>query len=115
MPANQIFWPIIAKNPGGGWIGFQVLHLIVQQQRLRGGPRKVVSIAEITGIESGEIQYQEIFVFKQIGVSEEGKAIGYHTATGTRPMRLDHLKASGEEVADEIFEPNPEPAHDKLY
>src|SRR6266700_3334982 len=91
------------------------VHLIVQQQRLRGGPRKVVSIAEITGIETGEIQYQEIFVFKQIGVSEEGKAIGYHTATGIRPMRLDHLKASGEEVADEIFQPNPEPPHDKLY
>src|SRR6185437_1622161 len=46
------------------------VHVIVQQQRLRGGPRKVVSIAEITGIEGGEIQYQEIFVFKQIGVSE---------------------------------------------
>jgi pilus assembly protein CpaF len=91
------------------------VHVIVQQQRLRGGPRKVVSIAEITGIQNGEIQYQEIFVFKQIGVSEEGKAIGYHTATGIRPMRLDHLKASGEEVADEIFEPNPEPPHDKLY
>ena len=91
------------------------VHLIVQQQRLRGGPRKVVSVAEITGIEGGEIQYQEIFTFKQIGVNQDGKAIGYHTATGIRPMRLDHLKASGVEVPDEIFEPNPEPAHDKLY
>ncbi|HEX6349907.1 MAG TPA: CpaF family protein [Candidatus Dormibacteraeota bacterium] len=91
------------------------VHIIVQQQRLRGGPRKVVSIAEITGIENGEIHYQEIFVFKQVGVSEEGKAIGYHTATGIRPMRLDHLKASGEEVPDEIFNPTPEPPHDKMY
>jgi pilus assembly protein CpaF len=91
------------------------VHIIVQQQRLRGGPRKVVSIAEIIGIEGGEIQYQEIFVFKQVGVSEEGKAIGYHTATGIRPMRLDHLKASGEEVADEIFNPTAQPALDKMY
>ena len=91
------------------------VHIILQQQRLRGGPRKVVSIAEITGIETGDIKYQEIFVFKQIGVNEAGKAIGYHTATGIRPMRLDHLKASGEEVPDEIFNPTPEPPHEKMY
>ncbi|MBV9591712.1 MAG: CpaF family protein, partial [Hyphomicrobiales bacterium] len=77
------------------------VHLIVQQQRLRGGPRKIVSIAEITGIETGEIKYQELFVYKQLGVNEKGKAIGYHTATGILPMRLDHLKASGEEVPDD--------------
>jgi pilus assembly protein CpaF len=91
------------------------VHMIVQQQRLRGGPRKIVSIAEITGIEGGEIKYEEIFVFKQVGVNDKGKAIGYHTATGIRPMRLDHLKASGEEVPDSIFEPTPQPPDDKLY
>ena len=91
------------------------VHLIVQQQRLRGGPRKIVSIAEITGIEQGDIQYQEIFVFKQIGVNEQGKAVGYHTATGIKPMRLDHLKASGEDVPESIFEPIREPHADKLY
>jgi pilus assembly protein CpaF len=91
------------------------IHLIVQQQRLRGGPRKIVSIAEITGIEQGEIHYQEIFTFKQVGVNEQGKAVGYHTATGIKPMRLDHLKASGEEVPESIFAPAGEPSHDKLY
>jgi pilus assembly protein CpaF len=91
------------------------VHMIVQQQRLRGGPRKIVSVAEITGIEGGEINYQEIFVFKQVGVSVQGKAIGYHTATGILPMRLDHLKASGEEVPEDIFKPTPEPPHGQLY
>src|SRR5206468_1862158 len=91
------------------------VHLIVQQQRLRGGPRKIVSIAEVIGIEGGEVQYQEIFKFVQTGVSEKGKAIGYHTATGIRPMRLDHMKASGEEVPDHIFEPSAQPPDDKLY
>jgi pilus assembly protein CpaF len=91
------------------------VHIIVQQQRLRGGPRKIVSIAEVTGIESGEINYQEIFVYKQVGISDEGKAIGYHTATGIKPMRLEHMKAGGEELDEEMFEPNSEPAADKLY
>jgi pilus assembly protein CpaF len=90
------------------------VHIIVQQQRLRGGPRKIVSVAEITGIEDGEIQYQEIFVFKQIGI-KDGKAVGYHTATGIKPMRLDHLKAGGEELSDELFVPTPEPKFEELY
>jgi pilus assembly protein CpaF len=90
------------------------VHIIIQQQRLRGGPRKVVSIAEITGIESGDIQYQEIFVYKQIGL-KDGKAVGYHTATGIKPMRLDHIKAGGEDLPDELFVPIPEPPYEELY
>ncbi len=90
------------------------VHIIIQQQRLRGGPRKVVSIAEITGIENGDIQFQEIFVYKQIGL-KDGKAVGYHTATGIKPMRLDHIKAGGEELADELFVPIPEPPYEELY
>jgi len=90
------------------------VHVIIQQQRLRGGPRKVVSIAEITGIENGDIQFQEIFVYKQIGL-KDGKAVGYHTATGIKPMRLDHIKAGGEELPDELFVPIPEPPFEELY
>jgi pilus assembly protein CpaF len=90
------------------------VHIIIQQQRLRGGPRKVVSIAEITGIENGDIQFQEIFVYNQIGL-KDGKAVGYHTATGIKPMRLDHIKAGGEELPDELFVPIPEPPYEELY
>ena len=90
------------------------VHIIVQQQRLRGGPRKVVSIAEILGIEQGDIKFQEIFVFKQIGL-RDGKAVGYHTATGIKPMRLEFIKAGGEELDDDIFVPTPEPAFEELY
>jgi pilus assembly protein CpaF len=90
------------------------VHIIIQQQRLRGGPRKVVSIAEITGIENGDIQFQEIFVYKQIGL-KDGKAVGFHTATGIKPMRLDHIKAGGEELGDELFVPIPEPPFEELY
>jgi pilus assembly protein CpaF len=90
------------------------VHVIIQQQRLRGGPRKVVSIAEITGIENGDIHFQEIFVYKQIGL-RDGKAVGYHSATGIKPMRLEHIKAGGEDLADELFVPTPEPPFEELY
>jgi pilus assembly protein CpaF len=72
-------------------------------------------VAEITGIKEGEIQYQELFQFKQVGVSAEGKAVGFHTATGLLPMRMEHLRAEGEEVSEGLFKPTPKPPADKLY
>jgi pilus assembly protein CpaF len=91
------------------------IHLIVQQSRLRGGIRRIVSVAEITGMKDGDVQYQEIFKFNQLGVSAEGKAVGYHTATGVIPMRMEHLKAEGEDVPESLFKPTPQPPPDKLY
>jgi pilus assembly protein CpaF len=91
------------------------IHLIVQQSRLRGGVRRIVSVAEVIGIKDGEIQTQELFTFKQVGVSPEGKAVGYHTATGVLPMRGEHLRSEGEEIPDSLFTPIRQPGADKLY
>jgi len=91
------------------------IHLIVQQSRLRGGIRRIVSVAEVLGMKDGDVQYQEIFKFNQLGVSPEGKAVGYHTATGVIPMRMEHLKAEGEDVPESLFTPTPQPPPDKLY
>jgi pilus assembly protein CpaF len=91
------------------------IHLIVQQSRLRGGVRRIVSVAEITGIKDGEVQFQELFVFKQVGVNADGKAVGFHTATGVKPMRMEHLRAEGEDVSEKLFIPTPQPPPDKLY
>jgi pilus assembly protein CpaF len=91
------------------------IHLIVQQSRLRGGVRRIVSVAEVIGIKDGEIQTQELFTFKQVGVSPEGKAIGYHTATGVLPMRMEHLRSEGEEISESLFAPIRQPGADKLY
>jgi len=91
------------------------IHLIVQQSRLRGGVRRIVSVAEVIGIKDGEVQFQELFLFKQVGVSPEGKAVGYHTGTGTLPVRMEHLRAEGEDVAEQLFAPIRQPSPDKLY
>jgi pilus assembly protein CpaF len=91
------------------------IHLIVQQSRLRGGIRRIVSVAEVLGMKDGDVQYQEIFKFHQLGVNAEGKAVGYHTATGVIPMRMEHLKSEGEDVPESLFKPTPQPPPDKLY
>ena len=66
-------------------------------------------------MKDGDVQFQEIFKFHQLGVNAEGKAVGYHTATGVIPMRMEHLKAEGEEIPESLFTPTPQPPPDKLY
>ncbi len=89
--------------------------LIVQAQRLRGGARRIVSITELTGIERDEVGHQELFTYRQVGVSPEGAAYGYHTATGKVPVHLDQLVASGEDLPLSLFEPAPQPPPEDMY
>jgi pilus assembly protein CpaF len=79
------------------------VHLIVNAQRLTGGPRKVMSVTEITGMEGDVVTMQDIFTFEQTGVTPAGKAHGRFVATGIRPSFLDRLKASGCEIDSSIF------------
>jgi pilus assembly protein CpaF len=80
------------------------IDIVVQAERLRGGTRKIVSISEITGLADGEPQYQEIFQFKQTGVDDEGRATGYHDATGKRSVHLQHFEERGEYLPSSMFE-----------
>ncbi|MEA2629212.1 MAG: pilus assembly protein CpaF [Chloroflexota bacterium] len=81
------------------------IDVIVQAERLRGGTRKIVSIAEITGIEDGEPRFQELFQFKQSGVDDEGRATGYHAACGNRSVHLQHFEERGEHLPVAMFDP----------
>ena len=91
------------------------VNVVVQTERLRGGARKIVSIAEVLGIVDGEIALQEVFSFEQVAVTPDGRAVGYHTATGTRSMFLSHFKSNSVDLPDTIFAPTPEPAAEELY
>jgi pilus assembly protein CpaF len=79
--------------------------VVVQTQRVRGGRRKIVSIAEVTGLENGETAFHEIFQFRQTGVDEDGNATGFHTPTGNRSVHLQHFAERGETLDESMFEP----------
>jgi pilus assembly protein CpaF len=81
------------------------IDLVVQVERVRGGQRKIVSVVEITGLTHGEIEYQELFQFRQSGVDHEGNAIGAHVPTGHVSSHMDHFVERGEAVPPSIFEP----------
>src|SRR5207249_3257305 len=48
--------------------------LVIQVNRLQGGPRKITSITEVMNMEQDVIIMQEIFRFKQLGVDQNGRA-----------------------------------------
>ncbi len=77
--------------------------LIVQANRLQGGPRKITHITEICGMEGDTIVMQDIFKFIQDGVDENGRAIGRFICTGVRPKCVDRLESSGIKLPASIF------------
>lgn len=69
--------------------------IIIHESRMSDGSRKVTAITEVTGLEGNQIVMQDIFAFKQTGVSPEGKIIGRMTATGSIPTWIDQVKSRG--------------------
>jgi pilus assembly protein CpaF len=78
------------------------INLVVQQDRLRDGTRKVMSISEIQGMEGDVITTSEIFRFEQTSI-EEGKVIGRLRPTGLRPKFMWKLQESGIILPPSIF------------
>ncbi len=76
--------------------------LIVHQERLRDGTRKIVSITEVQGMEGDVIVLQDLFVFEVTGV-KDGKVLGEHKATGVRPRFIDKFETMGIYLPPEIF------------
>jgi pilus assembly protein CpaF len=69
--------------------------LIIQANRLQGGPRRVLNITEVQGMEQDTVVLQDIYRYVQDGVDETGKATGYFEATGVRPSFMSRLEAAG--------------------
>ncbi len=82
------------------------IRLVIQLQRLSDGRRRVVSIAEITGIEGDVIQMQEIFKFVRVGTAADGTINGHYQATGVRPKFLAELAARNIVVPVSYFDPS---------
>jgi pilus assembly protein CpaF len=76
--------------------------LIVHQNRLKDGSRKIVAITEVQGMEGDVIVMQDIFVFEQSGVVE-GKIQGKLKPTGIRPKFVEKFDAAGIHLPPNVF------------
>jgi pilus assembly protein CpaF len=86
------------------------VHLIVQQTRFACGSRRVTSITEVCGMESGKLQLQELFRFEPQGYGGgDGRMRGHFTGCDTVPSFYETLRAMGQAPALDIFKPVPAP------
>jgi len=80
------------------------IDLIVQQERLRDGSRKITRVTEIQGMEGDTVVLQDLFVFQAKAIGEEqGKVEGVHRPTGIRPHFMSRLEAAGIRLSPQIF------------
>lgn len=70
------------------------IDVVIHQERMRDGTRKVTNITEIAGMEGDVVTMTDIYVFEQSGI-ESGKIIGKLRPTGLRPRFYEKIEASG--------------------
>ena len=80
------------------------MHAVVQIARMADGTRKVITIAEITGMDGDLVAMQNIFEFERTGIDESGKVRGFFQATGIRPHFLERLATGGSRLSNALFE-----------
>lgn len=81
------------------------VHLIVHQDRMRDGTRKVVAVTEIVGMEGDTITMQDIFKWEQDFIDETGRIHGRLQPTGLRPRHYDVIVDNGIDLPLDIFQP----------
>jgi pilus assembly protein CpaF len=82
------------------------INVVIQVGRLSDGRRKILSVSELTGMEGEVVTMQEIFRFRQTGVSPEGQVLGKFEATGIRPKFIEQVIAHGVSLSADLFRPD---------
>ena len=82
------------------------VNVVIQVGRLADGRRKLLSLSELTGMEGEVVTMQDIFRYRQTGVSADGQILGRFEATGIRPRFLDHVETHGITLSSDLFRPD---------
>ncbi len=78
------------------------IDLIVHQERMRDGTRKVTHVTEVSGMEGEVITMTDLFIYEQTGV-DNGQIVGRLRPTGLRPKFMDKIEAAGIHLPPSIF------------
>jgi pilus assembly protein CpaF len=82
------------------------INVVIQVARLSDGRRKLTGLAELTGMEGDIITMQDIFRFRQTGMSQDGVVQGKFEATGIRPRFLEQAMSHGVQLSADLFRPD---------
>jgi pilus assembly protein CpaF len=78
------------------------LDIIVQQEQIDDGSRKVTHVSEIRGMANGEVVVQDLFRYEVLGTAEDGAISGEFIAV-TPPADLGYFTRRGIELPDSLF------------
>ncbi|MGE5197477.1 MAG: CpaF family protein [Deltaproteobacteria bacterium] len=79
------------------------IHLIVHQEQLPDGSRKIMSISQVSGLKEGQVVLEDIFVYDFEGLDSAGKAKGRWRATGVLPVFFPLFKKAGVNISEDLF------------
>ncbi len=79
------------------------IDLVIHLARHSDGGRRIVSIAEIVGMEGEVVTMQDIFRFERRGLDREGRVVGAFRASGIRPRAAEQLQAAGIDLEETLF------------
>ncbi len=79
------------------------LNLILQQDQLSDGTRKITHVTQVNGLKNGWVNLEDIFVYDINNVSSEGKVSGRFRATGIEPAFYQLFAKRGVNLSKEIF------------
>jgi pilus assembly protein CpaF len=79
------------------------IHVIVQQEQLADGSRKITYITQVNGAKEGQVILEDIFVYDLEGIDEDRKIRGRWRATGVIPKFYHLFKKTDIGLPVEIF------------
>ena len=82
------------------------IDVVIQLSRHEDGRRRLVSVAEINGMEGEIITMSELFKFDRTGVDEDGNVLGGLQPTGIVPGFYKTISARGIELPIDVFSPD---------
>ncbi len=82
---------------------YNAIDIVVHIERLSDGRRKVTSISEITGLKNDDLQLQEIFAFRQKGLTSRGEVDGEFILYNYIPDVYKKIKSKGITNLEDIF------------
>ena len=79
------------------------IDLVINVERLSDGKRKIITISELDGMDKDQIKLNNIFEFKQIGLTPNKEVSGEYKRNNFIPKVLDKIKRKGINDIDYIF------------
>jgi len=79
------------------------VHLIVQQEQLLDGTRKITHITQVNGLNDGQVNLEDLFVYDIENIDDKGKVKGRWKATGIKPVFMGIFKKAGINLPEDIF------------